>query len=220
MALENKAQKLKRESLEGLPAIVAATQSEIGYMFAPLENAEWLNKNGLVEFDVSITNEAGFIATRATTKGIEKVMSENVQVEAYGSIQPLKAVASISVADTRTIKMEVWDMSVIKAVEKALMNADLGMMPTVDGKSLRLNLPMMTDEQRQKMVKIVKEKLEETRISIRQIREEAKKEINRQESVGEDEKHRHLEALDKLVKDKNETVEAIGKKKEIEITTI
>ena len=100
------------------------------------------------------------------------------------------------------------------------MNADLGMMPTVDGKSLRLNLPMMTDEQRQKMVKIVKEKLEETRISIRQIREEAKKEINRQESVGEDEKHRHLEALDKLVKDKNETVEAIGKKKEIEITTI
>jgi len=163
-----------------------------------------------------LTQELSGIRTGQATPAIV----ENVQVEAYGSIQPLKAVASISVADTRTIKMEVWDMSVIKAVEKALMNADLGMMPTVDGKSLRLNLPMMTDEQRQKMVKIVKEKLEETRISIRQIREEAKKEINRQESVGEDEKHRHLEALDKLVKDKNETVEAIGKKKEIEITTI
>src|SRR3989339_1601455 len=142
-----------------------------------------------------LTQELSGIRTGQATPAIV----ENVQVEAYGSIQPLKAVASISVADTRTIKMEVWDMSVIKAVEKALMNADLGMMPTVDGKSLRLNLPMMTDEQRQKMVKIVKEKLEETRISIRQIREEAKKEINRQESVGEDEKHRHLEALDKLV---------------------
>ena len=97
MALENKAQKLKRESLEGLPAIVAATQSEIGYMFAPLENAEWLNKNGLVEFDVSITNEAGFIATRATTKGIEKVMSENVQVEAVASVASGYVIEDIAV---------------------------------------------------------------------------------------------------------------------------
>lgn len=97
MALENKAQKLKRESLEGLPAIVAATQSEIGYMFAPLENAEWLNKNGLVEFDVSITNEAGFIATRATTKGIEKVMSENVQVEAAAPVATGYVIEDIAV---------------------------------------------------------------------------------------------------------------------------
>ena len=97
MALENKAQKLKRESLEGLPAIVAATQSEIGYMFAPLENAEWLNKNGLVEFEASITNEAGFIATRATTKGIEKVMSENVQVEAVASVASGYVIEDIAV---------------------------------------------------------------------------------------------------------------------------
>ena len=97
MALENKAQKLKRESLEGLPAIVAATQSEIGYMFAPLENAEWLNKNGLVEFDVSIINEAGFIATRATTKGIEKVMSENVQVEAAAPVASGYVIEDIAV---------------------------------------------------------------------------------------------------------------------------
>jgi len=97
VVLENKAQKLKRESLEGLPAIVAATQSEIGYMFAPLENAEWLNKNGLVEFDVSITNEAGFIATRATTKGIEKVMSENVQVEAAAPVASGYVIEDIAV---------------------------------------------------------------------------------------------------------------------------
>lgn len=145
---------------------------------------------------------------------------DNIQVEAYGCLQPLKAVASISTSDSRTIKMEVWDMSVVKAIEKALMNANLGMSPNTDGKTLRLNLPMMTDEQRQKMVKVVKEKLEEARISIRQVREEIKKDINKKEGIGDDEKHRELEALEKVVKSFNEKIEEIGGKKEAEITTI
>lgn len=80
MALENKAQKLKRESLEGLSFIVTATKSEVGYMFVPAENAEWLAKNGFVELDNSNINGDGFIATRATEKGISKVMSEDTNV--------------------------------------------------------------------------------------------------------------------------------------------
>lgn len=76
MALENKAQALKRVSLEGLTFIVAATQSEVGYMYVPKDNAEWLNKNGFVELDNSNINSDGFVATRATDKGIKKVSEE------------------------------------------------------------------------------------------------------------------------------------------------
>jgi len=145
---------------------------------------------------------------------------ENVMVDVYGSKQPLKAVASISTPDSKTIQMEVWDMSAIKAVEKALIDASLGMNPNVDGKKIRLNMPMMTDEQRQKMVRLVKDKLEEARISVRQVREDAKKVISKQEGIGEDEKHGQLDKLEKFVKEKNEEIEVMGRKKEIEITTI
>ena len=77
MALENKAQKTKREALEALPRIVQATQtSEVGYTFCTAEIVEWLFKNGFAEGNPEIVNEAGAIATRATQKGVEKVMSE------------------------------------------------------------------------------------------------------------------------------------------------
>lgn len=81
MALENTAQRTKRESLEALPSIVQATQtSEVGYTFCKVEIVAWLTKNGLAEGNSEITNEAGDIATRATQKGVEKVMEQN-QVE-------------------------------------------------------------------------------------------------------------------------------------------
>jgi ribosome recycling factor len=125
-------------------------------------------------------------------------MVEGVQVEAYGALQPLKAVATITTPDARTIQMEPWDASVVPAIESALMKADLGMTPTVDGKTIRLNVPMMTDEGRQKMVKVVKEKMEEARIAIRQVREEARKNIDKEE-LSDDEKKRAKDDLEKVV---------------------
>ncbi len=93
-------------------------------------------------------------------------------------------------------------------------------MPTVDGRSLRLAMPMMTDETRQRLVKVMKEKLEEARISIRQVRDEIKKKIEKDESMGADENHRLLEALDKATKEMNGKIDELGSKKEEEITTI
>ncbi|RMD50767.1 ribosome recycling factor [Candidatus Parcubacteria bacterium] len=145
---------------------------------------------------------------------------ENIQVEAYGATQPIKALASINIPDARTIQIEIWDSSVVKAMEKALIEAELGMQPNVDGNKIRLNIPMMTDEQRQKFVKILKEKLEEARVAIRQIREEVKKAINKQEGVGDDEKRRQLDNLETDVKDQINIIDEMGKKKEEEITTI
>ena len=147
-------------------------------------------------------------------------MVEDITVEAYGARQGLKTLASISTPDSRTIQIEPWDGSVVRAMEKALTMAELGMTPTVDGKIIRLNIPMMTDEMRQKMVKQVHEKMEAARIAVRQVREETKKKIEKQEGIGDDEKHKQLADLDKYVKEMNGKIDEIGKKKENEVTTV
>lgn len=145
---------------------------------------------------------------------------ENLDVEAYGAHQPLKALASISTPDSKTIQIEPWDQGVVKSIESAIQKSDIGINPTVDGRTLRLNMPMMTDENRQRMVKVVKEKLENAKIAVRQVREEVKKQIEKQEGIGEDDKRSEQKELEDTVKEYNLKIDEVGKKKETEITTI
>ncbi len=145
---------------------------------------------------------------------------EDIEVEAYGASQPVKALASISTPDARTVRIEPWDGSVVQSIEKAIQESNIGITPTVDGKIVRLNMPMMTDESRQKLVKTMKEKLEDARIAVRQVREETKKKIEKLDGIGKDEKHSQLEDLDSAVKKINVEIDEIGKKKEQEITEI
>ncbi|MBI1907981.1 ribosome recycling factor [Candidatus Uhrbacteria bacterium] len=147
-------------------------------------------------------------------------MVENVEVEAYGTMQPLKALAAISTPDARTISIDPWDAGVTKAIETSLQKADLGMNPTVDGKTIRMVMPMMTDETRQRMVKMLKEKLEEARVAVRRVREEVKKKVEKEEGVGKDDIRRNVESLEKVVKEYMAQIDAMGEKKEKEITTI
>lgn len=160
-------------------------------------------------------SELGAIRTGRASAAI----LEPVQVEAYGAIQPIKALATITVPDSKTILIEPWDGSVVKAIESALQKSDIGINPVVDGKSMRLIMSAMTEETRLRMVKIMKEKLEEARVSIRKVREDARKNIAKLEG-GEDEKHRLEEALEKSVKEFTAKVDELGDKKEKEITTI
>lgn len=145
---------------------------------------------------------------------------EDIPVEAYSAIQPLKALAAISTPDARTIRIDPWDASVTQAIEHAIQKSDIGMSPAVDGKSIRLNIPMMTDETRQKMVKVMNEKLEDARIAVRKVREEVKKKIEKEEGVGKDDIRSNIEQLEKVVKEHMAKIEAMGEKKEVEITTI
>jgi ribosome recycling factor len=161
------------------------------------------------------TQELGSIRTGRATPAL----LEAVQVEVYGAMQPVKAVASISVPDARTLQIEPWDVGNVQAIESALMKSDIGITPNVDGKIIRLAMPMMTDEMRQKMVKIMKEKVESARIAVRQIREGVKKEIEKTEESDDVKKSMQAD-LDKLVKEQNERIEEIAKKKEEEITTV
>ena len=163
-----------------------------------------------------LQTELGGIRTGRATPALV----ENIQVESYGAFQPVKALASISTQDAKTLVIQPWDQSMVKSIENAIAKSDIGIMPTVDGKSIRLSMPMMTDETRQRLIKVMKEKMEEARIASRQVRDETKKKIDKEEGVGDDEKHRELDNLDKLTKETNARIDEIGKKKETEITTI
>lgn len=148
---------------------------------------------------------------------------EGIRVEAYGSTTDLKSVASLTTPDAKTIQIEPWDKSMVKEIEKGLIQANLGMMPNVAGTVIRLVMPPMTEETRKTMVKTVNNKEEEAKISVRNIREKIKAKIQDDEKnkvIGEDDKRRQLEALDKAVVDYNKKLEELTAGKEKEIMTI
>lgn len=150
-------------------------------------------------------------------------MIEHVKVEAYGSMMDVKGVASISVPDAKTIQIEPWDKGVTKDLEKALIAANLGMMPTVAGSVIRLSMPPMTEENRKDQVKVVHQRGEQARIGIRNVREQVRDSIQKQEKdkvIGEDERFRLMDLLEKEVSDFNKKIDALIKEKEEEVMTI
>jgi ribosome recycling factor len=101
------------------------------------------------------------------------MMLENVKVEAYGSLVPLKQVAAVSVPEARTLEIRPWDPATLQDIEKALQKADVGAMPQSDGKMLRISLPMMTEDRRKDLVKVLKKLGEEFKVAIRNERQDA-----------------------------------------------
>lgn len=148
---------------------------------------------------------------------------EDSQVECYGQLLPLKQLATISLGDSRSILIQPWDKSILPAIEKAISSSNLNLNPIVDGDKIRIQLPSMTEENRKNLVKILKEKMEEARVSIRRWREKAWEEIQegfKKGEIREDDKFRGKDELQKMIDECNEKVEELGKKKEEEILTV
>jgi ribosome recycling factor len=151
------------------------------------------------------------------------VIVENVQVESYGVMTPLKQLASISVPEARTLVITPWDHNVIKDIEKAIVEANIGISPVNEGKLIRLTIPQLTAESRKELVKNVQQRLENGRIKIRGIRDKIRDEIIKSEkskSITEDDKFTALKELDTATKKYNDNIKEIGDKKEEEIMTI
>ena len=150
-------------------------------------------------------------------------MVEGILIEAYGMRQPLKAMASISIPDPKTLMIDPWDKSTLSAVEKGIRDSNLGINPVNDGRGIRLSLPELTVERRAELIKVLKDRCENARISARKVREEVKDMIIATEKEGgmsEDERFRLLEDLDKLVKEYNGQIQEVGDRKEAEINNI
>ena len=148
---------------------------------------------------------------------------EDISVKAYDAPMELKGVASIKTQDAKTLIVDPWDKSLLQAIEKAIRDADIGVSPVVDGTIIRIMLPAMTEENRKQLVKIMKEKIEETRIRIRGARESLREEIikmEKEKEISEDEKFKMLDEIDKMTKDYTTQAEEMGSKKETEIMTV
>lgn len=152
------------------------------------------------------------------------VLVEDILIEAYhGYKQKVKELASISVPEPRTLVIKPWDKGIIKEIEKGLINSALEFNPIVETELLRIKLPELTQETREKIIKKLRAILEENRIKIRGIRDVAKKQIETQQKSGEiteDDKFRFLEELNDCTREYTEQIDNHGKKKEEEIMTI
>ena len=173
-------------------------------------------------FEKSIEHLRQEISSLRTGRATPAIV-EDVKVEAYGTVQDVKSIASISVADAKTLNIQPWDKGVLQAIETAIRNSDLGLSPVNDGVMIRLILPDLTSERRAELVKVLSKKLEEARISIRKIREDIRSEIDKKEKekeISEDEKYDLQDELDDMVKEFNELIKKVGEEKEIEITKV
>jgi len=139
---------------------------------------------------------------------------DSIMVESYGSFMPIKNVASVSIEDPKTLRIAPWDKSQIKGIESAIQSANLGLSVLSDSDGVRAIFPMLTTENKSKLVKILKDKLEDARISVRKERQGA---IDETSDLPEDDAKRSKEDIQKCVDEANKNLEAIFDKKEVDL---
>lgn len=148
---------------------------------------------------------------------------ERLPVDYYGTATPLIQLASIAVPDPRSLLIRPFDASSLRAIERAIQTSDLGLTPNNDGKSIRLNLPPLTEERRRDLVRVVHNRIEESRVAIRNVRRDNMKDLREFENekmVSEDERKRGEEELQKITDRFIEEINAIGERKEKEILEV
>ncbi len=168
------------------------------------EIKEWLKK----EFSLLRTGRAS------------PALLDNIVVEYYGAKQPLKHLGAISAEDARTLRIKPWDVSLIHQIEQEIRYSNLGLQAIAEKDSLRIIFPELTQERRKALVKVISEKLEEARISIRKIRDEYWRDIQdkeREGKISEDEKFRLKDDLQELIDENQKELEEMLEVKNKEI---
>jgi ribosome recycling factor len=147
---------------------------------------------------------------------------EDLPVEAYNTTAPLKSYATITISDAKSIVISPWDKSLIDDIVKTLSEANKDFSSVVEGDHIRVILPDLTEERREEYVKIMKERVEDARVAVRNVRQEYMKEIDKleEEGLSEDEADRIREMLEKTVKEYNEKIEEIKEKKRKSLMTL
>jgi len=174
-------------------------------------------KNSVSDVENWLSKEFSTIRT-----GMASVaLLDGIKIESYGSLVPLSQLANIGVEDAKTLTVNPWDTSQIKAVEKTITDADLGVSVSVGGTGIRISFPDLTSERRSLLIKTAKEKLEKAKVSLRAEREKIWDEIQESEKnseINEDEKYRLKDEMQKIVDEAGEKLEKLFKKKEEEIS--
>jgi ribosome recycling factor len=148
---------------------------------------------------------------------------DSIRVDYYGSPTPLKQIANIAIPEPRMIMIKPFDPGSLKDIEKAILKSDLGISPGNDGKILRLTIPPLSEDRRRQLASLVKERAEETRVSLRNVRRDANKsadEAEKESNLTEDMAHKLRDEIQDLIKSYEEKVDAELKRKTEEIMTI
>ncbi|RPJ63955.1 MAG: ribosome recycling factor [Dehalococcoidia bacterium] len=148
---------------------------------------------------------------------------EHIKVDYHGVATPLIQLASISIPEPKTISIHPWDRTIINNIDKAILKSDLGLNPTNDGNNIRISIPLLTEERRKDLIKIIHKRLEESRITIRNERRDAVDELKTAEKnkeISQDQNTRASEQLQKLTDSYIESINKIGKDKETELMEV
>jgi len=148
---------------------------------------------------------------------------EHIKVEYAGVPTPLNQVASISAPEARLLVIQPWDRSSMRSIERAILKSDLGLNPSSDGNVIRISIPQLSEERRQELIKVVRKRIEERRIAVRNLRHEAMNELKsleKNKEMSQDEHKRALNQLQKLTDCFMADIEQIGRDKEVELMEI
>jgi ribosome recycling factor len=148
---------------------------------------------------------------------------EHLPVEAYGSSMPLNQLAGISVPEARLIVIQPYDASTMKAIEKAIQNSELGINPSNDGRVIRLAIPQLTEERRRDLTKLVRSRVEESKVALRNVRREALddlRQLEHEKLISEDEQRRAQDKLQEMTDRYIRDLDHIGAAKEAEVMEV
>lgn len=167
-----------------------------------------------MEKSLGVLSEA---LSRIRTGRAHPSLLDPIKVEYYGAEVPLAQVGNVTVEEGRTLVVQVWEKQMVEEVERALLNSNLGITPNSAGQVVRLAMPPLTEERRKEQARVVRDTLEEARVSIRNIRRDANqmfKELLKERELSEDEERRGQEEVQKLTDDSIQRAEALAADKE------
>lgn len=151
------------------------------------------------------------------------VLLDSIKVDYYGTMTPLKQISNVSTPDAHTISVQPWEKTMVQPIEKAILNANLGLNPATDGTMIRVPIPPLNEERRRELVKLVKKFAEDGKIAIRNVRRDAiehLKKTEKQEHISEDERKRAEQDAQKLTDKHVKDIDALVSMKEKEIMEV
>ena len=167
----------------------------------------------------SLKHELGGLRTGRASAS----MLDPVQVEAYGSHMPLNQLATVSVPEPRMISVQVWDKSMVKPVEKAIVDSNLGLSPATEGQVLRLRIPELNEERRKELVKVAHKSAEAAKVAARHVRRDGLdvlKKLEKNHEMSEDDQKRHADEVQKVTDGIITEIDQLLAAKEKEILTV
>jgi ribosome recycling factor len=161
--------------------------------------------------------------TKVRTGRAHPSMLDHVMVSYYGADTPLKQVANVGVEDARTLTVQPWEQGMVQAVEKAILESNLGVTPNTAGTLIRLPIPPLTEERRKDMTRIVRAEAEQARVAVRNIRRDANgnlKDLVKEKLISEDDERRGQEIVQKLTDQHVKEIDELMEKKEADLMSV